>query len=321
MKPEFKEAIKLHNQGFTPEEISEELSISRATAFRWIKQHKASLALTGIDEEFVEDEFEQSVLDDEPKEIDHQTLSGIEKSNQLKERELDLLEKRDFVEKEKTKRSVLKEFKDLLTGIREYAQGYKWGHKEVAQVVTRIEEIEESLQEVFDFDEDEMCENSTCQIMGVLSKEFGRLEESGDEYSFSFNWSKEKLDMLDFGISLENLDDDEFDLDDFNRQSAWNEFTRFIDLLKQSSGESVGTKEVDSFKGSLDDLREELNSDTRGVTGEFVKELGILGEIEKLLSEYSIRIEESIWGSKRFYIKESLSDKISELINSNQEDQ
>lgn len=43
MKAQFKEAIKLHNQGYSPEEIAEEIGVARATAYRWINQHQHQL--------------------------------------------------------------------------------------------------------------------------------------------------------------------------------------------------------------------------------------------------------------------------------------
>ncbi len=316
MKPEFKEAVKLHKQGHTAEEISDEIGVSRATAYRWIETYKGSLALAGSNGEYEEEELEETHAEDSA--LDQPSLSGIEKANELKERELSIIERRDFVEKEKTKRSILKEFKSLLSGIKEYASGFRWGHKEVSDVALKVEELEESLQEVFEFDDNEMCHNSACQIVGILKDEFNHLVDSGAEYSFRFDWSHEKLNMLDFGLSIGSLDNNEFDLENYVRQGAWNRFVKFTDGLRSRSGESVSNSDVSVIQKSVGDLIERLSVDDSGIEGEFDEELALLEDIKHYLEELAVRISENIWRSKRFVLPEEISEKIDELIENNQ---
>lgn len=315
MNTDFNEAITLHTEGYTPEEIAESTGKSRATIYRWLEQHKTSLQLAGIPE--VDDE-EEDFDDDELNEI-KPGLSGLEKANELKERELKTLDQKARVESEKIKRATLKEFKRVISGIREYALGFKWKHANVVETRDKLENLIDQVHEALEFDDDAMEDNSIAQILSILKGEFSQLAESGKSFAFTFNLAPYKVDLLEFALSIESFDNTEFDIEDYVRQGAWQRFLDVIEKFKEHAGASVGreevsvlSKEVEGFRSIVDELPSDLK-------GEFDSELEVLDSVSEYLKELEIRIDESIWGSKRLLLPEEVSGQINELIDAESE--
>ncbi|MEQ9008948.1 MAG: hypothetical protein RLP12_13755, partial [Ekhidna sp.] len=282
-----------------------------ATIYRSLEQHKASLHLAGIPE--VDNEEENFEEYEEPTAVGH-GLSGLEKANELKERELKTLDQKAKVESEKIKRATLKEFKRVIAGIREYAQGFKWKHDDVVETRDKLENVIEQAHEALAFDDEVIEENSIVEILNILKEEFSQLVESGSSFSFTFNLAPYKVDLLEFALSIESLDNTEFDPEDYVRQGVWQRFLDIIDTLKEHAGTSIGSeevvvisKEVEGFKSVVDEL-------PTGLKGEFDSDLDVLDSVSEYLKELAIRIDESIWGSKRFLLPEEITEKINDLI-------
>ncbi len=306
MKKDFNAVIRMHTEGYTLEEIAESTGKSRAAIARWIEQHKASLKLAGIPEEDEEEYF------DEPTEITG--LSGLEKANKLKERELKTLDQKAKVESEKIKRTTLREFKRVISGIRSYARGFKWKHSDVTETLDKIENLEEQAHEALAFNENEIEKNSISQILNILKREFSKLVESGESFSFTFNFTDYEMELLDNALSLEEFDNDEFDVEDYHRQGAWQKFVSLIDKFHELSGTSVGREDIQKCQESIRHFNEVIGELPEGITSEFDEELEVLESVSQYLKELSIRIDESIWNSKRFLLSEEVTDQINVLI-------
>ena len=288
MKPEFREAIELLNQGYDTEEIADELGVSRATAYRWIKQHETRIALAEVDKE--------------------STMSGlgaIEESNRLKRRELDLIERKEAIKREKKGRELLKKFKSLVSGIQEHAVGSKWTHEEVSDTHLKIEELKEEVAELLDYDKEAQGENSAFQILSILEEEFEKLVESGSGYTFNFDWSEPKLNLLELAISLEELSDDSFDMEDFHRATAACLVEETMNGIQTFQGESVDAKEVQKLEAQVAIAKEGLESLDPELQEDFEEDKARLGKIDDYLKELRIRVDESFWGSKRFQLPET----------------
>lgn len=317
MNTDFNEAITLHNEGYTPEEIAESTGKSRATIYRWLEQHKASLQLAGIPEvdDFEEEDFEED--DESPKAIPG--LSGLEKANELKERELETLGRKAKVESEKIKRSTLKEFKRVISTIKEYARGFKWKHSDVVETRDEIENLEEKVHEALEFDENAIEINSISQILNILKGEFSQLADSGADFSFTFNFSDHKMEFLDNALSIESFDNNEFDMEDYHRQATWQTFIDLIDKFREFSGTSIGSEEVEECKASINEFKDMVDELSADLKEEFDSEMEVLDAVTEYLKELAIRIDESLFHSKRFLLPEEVGDRINDLIDNESE--
>lgn len=264
---------------------------------------------TGFSKNLVSKAIEQIEEEEDPE--DAAELNGIKKANQLKERELDMLEKKEFIESEKSKRQALKEFKKLVEGVHYHVEGSKWDQDSLNKTTSEIETQLEIVDEIFEFDHDQRQDNSIFEILTILKDEFSGLSKNDPDYSITITWSPEKLAMLQYALEIEQFDDTEFDTEDYNRQRAFGIFTRFIESLEDLSDSKVDNSDVEELRSKLNHTREAIIADIPGVDGEFEDEVNILGEIEKFLSELSIRIDESFWNEKRF----TLPNDIQELID------
>ena len=310
MNTDFSEVISLHNEGYSPEEIAESTGKSRATIFRWLGQHKASLQLAGIPEVDVEEEdFE----DDEPTKSKH-GLSGLEKANELKERELKILDQKARVESEKIKRATLKEIKRVISGIKDYSQGFKWKHADVVETRDKLDNLTDQVHEALAFDDDAMGENSIAQILNILKGEFSQLVESGKSFDFTFNLAPYQVDLLEEALSIDSFDNTEFDPENYVRQGAWQRFLDVVEKFKEHAGTSVGKEEVSVLFKEIEGFRSIVDELPTDLKGDFDYELEVLDSVSEYLRELEIRIDESIWGSKRFLLPEEISEQINELI-------
>lgn len=287
--------INLHEEGNSPLEIVE---------------------ITGFELEEIEailDSMEEDEQSEEDPELEPTHLSGIDKANELKERELNHLEKEAFIKTEKQKRKTLKEFKLLAEGLLDHCQGSKWDRESLKKSYDEIEELIETVEEIFGFDADEMEDNSIYEILQVLKEQFSGLANQDADYQVTIDWSPEKIEMLQYALDIENFDDAHWDREDFNLQRAHNVYSRFLESLAELDGKKVDSDDLESLQSDLVYTKETISSDLPGVEGEFEDELEVIERIEEYLKELGIRIDESFWGEKRIQLASSIVEVINEL--------
>lgn len=301
MKPDFKKAIDLHHQGYTPEEISTELGISRATAYRWIQQHETSLTMAGMN-----DDDQNSYVE---------TITNTPSANRL----AGILEKEHRIKSTKLQRETLKSFKALMEGLEEHTAGSEWSGEEIRKVANEVAEIVENVEEACSFEADEYQDLSIYEISLIIKslfKTYLSLFPSGVQ----LDWDGPKIEMIKAGLAIKSFDETDFDVADYQRQTAWHSFTRYIDQLTSLEGKSFDPEEVDDLISDLKRIREEISEDLpEDLKEEFESEVQLLDDVETFLKEYRIRTEESFFG-KRLALPSDLIDKINNIIEGGSDD-
>ncbi|UXX78006.1 hypothetical protein N7E81_11605 [Reichenbachiella carrageenanivorans] len=295
MKTEFIEAIQLHNEGYSLEDIAESVEVKQATVKRWIEQHEASLSLAGITEE-----DEESFTS---------TLGAIHESNQLKRKELERLDRKEAVQKEKDNRILIKDFQNLCEGIREHVEGSKWNFEEVEKVASKIEDLKGRIEEHFEFNDDVTETNSVFQILGILQDEFEQLKESGPGYSFVFDWARPKIHLLDQALEINDLRNVEFDNCKFEKELAADTIQSTLNGLNGFDGRQVDIDDLQTMEGMLETAQETLESLVEEDLDELGEDIEKIDQIRNYLTELKIRVDESFWKEKKCNLPKIGSEK------------
>jgi hypothetical protein len=299
MKKQFTEVIKLHNQGYSADQIVEETGASRATVYRWIEQHEASLTLAGVDQ------------DHPGEEVSHLALTGFEKAASSIERANDLKEREDEVNNKKNERAAVRDFKKLMEGLKEHTAGSTWSKEEIRKVLNETDDILELVHDVCTFHGDECSDLSIFEITTIVKTLFKNYLYNYSD-GLKVQWDSAKLEMIESGLGVEEFDDVSFDTADYYRQTAYLIFIGFIDQLLAISG-ILSVEEADDLISELKRTKEALTDDlNEDLSDEFESELSILSALEDFLKEYRIRTEEAFFG-KRFFLPEEIKSQIAEL--------
>jgi transposase len=316
MKPKFKDIIDLHEQGYTPDQIVAETGISRATAYRWIEQYNASLSISGQSEnETTDEEIETEIDVDADADIETESLSGLELKNkelQLREREIEAQERKEWMAIEKLKREILKDFKKVIQAIKDDSSESSWSAEELHKVSLEIEMIQEKVLEVFGYGQEETEDNSILKILNILKEVF---REDPDIKGKILDFSDAKIAVLDFGLEIENVEDTDFDLADYNRDSATDSFTTIMEEIAELQGYKLSQANCEQLLFAVQRVKENLTSELPGVDGEFEQEVQLLDNIVEELQELQVRCSENFWGEKSFHIDPSILEEYQELVS------
>ena len=173
------------------------------------------------------------------------TLSGIDKANALKEKELEMSERKAFVDSEKAKRGILKKFIGTIEGLLDHVQGSSWASDSIRKMYKEIDSLVEEVMEAFYFDKEAMADNSIFEILVILKLEFSNLAKNDPDYKITIDWSDEKIEMLEYALVIEDFDDTEFDTEDFNYRKAQGAFTRLIDDIVELQDERMDSEAIE----------------------------------------------------------------------------
>ena len=283
---DIKQVIALYHEGYNAEDIA-------------------------IETDLLQEDIEACI--EEYEEEQAPTLSGIDKANALKEKELEMSERKAFVDNEKAKRGILKKFIGTIEGLQDHVQGSSWASDSIRKMYKEIDSLVEEVMEAFYFDKEAMADNSIFEILVILKLEFSNLAKNDPDYKITIDWSDEKIEMLEYALVIEEFDDTEFDTEDFNYRKALGAFTRLIDDIVELQDERMNSEAIEDLESSIQFTIETLESDTSGVEGNFEDQIDLLNEILEHLKEFAIRVDESIWGEKRLSLPEAITERIDEL--------
>ena len=185
MKNGFKSIIKLHHEGYSPVEISDELSVSLATVYRYLDNHRTSLSIAGKstqlsgsdrteEEDFEEEEFEEGEIPLEEEPTDHPGYIISDEELDLKERELQIQERLERKEKNQKRHEAEKSLTHLLSILEE-------DETDASEIETALEETNEKVMAAFDFDREEVGVSAAGSILSEIKD---LLEEGTSELKF-----------------------------------------------------------------------------------------------------------------------------------------
>ncbi len=306
----FELAIELHNEGYSPEEIAEELEISRATAYRWVEQHTTSIALAGIEEK---KEVEYNDEEDFEGDIDEEVEITDSSSDHL----VEVLERDHRVKTTKLKRQAMKEFLRLIEGLIEHTDGSQWTGDELRKVLHEVSDIIEVIEEACDFEEETFSDLSVyeiAQIIKGLFKTYTNLFPNGVEIS----WDDLKKDMVQKALRIESFEEVSFDTEDFYRQQARQKFIKFTEQIDDVNLTTLDEEEVEALQGELQTVVEAISEDlpeALQIRDEFDSELEVLGELKEYLKEYQVITAKAFFGAK-LRIPDTIIKKIEDVITS-----
>lgn len=301
----FQKVVELHNAGYSAEEISSKLEISRATAYRAIQQHETSLAMGGLDEP--EDEYPSEYTEDDE---DVSTLAGLGKA-------VAVIEQEAKIKTKKLQRDALKSFHRILEGLKEHTSGSTWSRDDIRKVLTETNNVIDLVEEACAFEKNEYQDLSIFLITTIIKDHF-KIYLANFSEGLKIQWDQPNMDMLEAGLEAETFQDQTFDEQDYERQKAWLIFNDFIDSVLKVSG-VLNVDQVDELSSELKWIREALDEDLPAyLDGEFDEELELLDQLQEFLKEYRIRTEEAIFG-KRFSLPDTLLAKIKSIQIQNEE--
>ncbi len=316
MKNDFKEVIDLYHQGLTADEIVEETDLSRATVFRYIKLHKTSLEVAAQhnqDEDFEDDEPTQ----EEPA-VSEDYLGAIKESNELRRKEIEAQERKAEIEKERLKRSIIKRYKNLQSDFEILTSLEQFAVSSASKLLEQIEALKESLDEYFDFEEDELSENSLAIALQIISNELSDVLENENSQAEDFqpNWPTPLIGLLDYDPA-ELLEQDELTMEFYLDQKAHWVFSLVSELLTDLEGEKVDEEKlkevielVSIYKSMITDTLNQIDENDDHTLSEMID---VIEAFLEYFEELSIRCNESFWGTKRVEYPENLIDEINSI--------
>jgi predicted transcriptional regulator len=302
MKKRYKEAIRLFNQGYSPDQIAEELEISMATAFQWIDLHKTSIALAGIDEEDTEDEFDEVDIEeyeDDPEEAS--TLGKVAAVMEKDQRSLLIHLKRDS----------LKAFQELIReGVQPHISGSRWKRKEFSHVIGKCSYLLSMIEEICELDDminpGELTIHAVTFIISEQFKEYlSAMSEGG-----TVSWDAPKKELLETAMEVAEFEDDSVTIDGFFRNQAKTYFNQLVETILAVENDKLEIEEIDQLLGEIDSITDHLENLDEEIFDEFHRELEVLVETKDQLLQYRQYQIKSFWG-----VKLELSGKLKDKIN------
>ena len=298
MKKSVKEKVlRRFEAGEEPVQIVAKFSseVSQATVYRWISEFEnKNKALSGVenDEPDVEgeddfDTFRDSIEVDY--EDDETARTGYDETDQ------DVSEEINPVDLLGLKRKIIKRFRKYLNEILTYSSGYEWKSKHLRRMQNKLDEIQDEIEEILQFDSNAFQKNAFWVILDSFIERFQGYSSAGGDV---------ELDLIedDQDLIREALKLNEFE-QEFNWEADFkNRYNRFADLIDYYDGEKLNDEVIQDLRFDVDRIREVMKDYDLEET--FSDARDSLRDVDRDLKKVEIKASESIWETALFELDE-----------------
>ncbi|CAN0542385.1 unnamed protein product, partial [Laminaria digitata] len=168
-----------------------------------------------FDDSFDEESEEEGEYDEE-EESDY--LNGIHRSNELREKEIEIREKEALIKSQKDKKTIMRSFNKLVAGIQEHVQGSKWTQADFKKLQEEITTLKDETEHVLEYDPEAIEENSYHTILSIIENEIQSFVGQDPDYEITISWVEEKQNLLIEALDLNDFDDETFDSHEYHKQ-------------------------------------------------------------------------------------------------------
>ncbi len=292
MKNEFrKDAIELYRSGMQPNEIVEQLDVSQASVYRWIKEAEERGDLETQEEDHPE-----------PTETELTDYNSDDNKPPL------LIAGK--------KRRALKKHKKYFKNLRLNVIGCRWAGDDLNDRILEMEEVQDTIEEILEFDESRFENNALWRTLQIFIDRFESLLPVGrQDIDLLFDYTGDRLEEIDKIIAIDEFDQ-EFDWSAHEILEIEREKCQLMqDILNHEDNDL----DVDVTTGLLSRTKE-LKHKIKAINdqGLYDDTLALLKIITSSLKEVRTEIDEAIlWKTGTLKFTPELKDDIEEHCSVN----
>ncbi len=259
------QVIELTREGVEPKEIVNQLDVSLATVYRWVKQASENGDLEDVE---IETPNEKELIDYKATNDNEITLLAGKKRRALKKHN--------------------KLFKKLLLNV----EGSRWADNDLEEQILEMEEMQDTIEEILDFDKEKFEANALWQSLQVFIDRFEEMATlSRKGVDILFDYEDDRLEEIEKIIALDEFDT-EFDFAALGSLETEREKCQLVQELLNHEEESLNEEKATELLTRVKVLRANIKENNE--YGEQDETLTVLKTLTKGLKGVLREIEDSI---------------------------